>query len=573
MMSPFRSSPYRKRASQRGSILVVCMVLAALGTIGVAAWIALLDARGHQVEAGFESLKRRATLQSSKALARDALYANHLHAGSNLGADVTYTIPGNAAATSPGDQVLYENETVASVTIKAYTGIPLQNTSATRTTKNGVVPLRSYTTDISVVLNDNVSTATETFQLRSYNPMLGGELLSMHPSNDPGSFGRLLSGDIKVNGRAMFWDAAAKDLQAGLSADEYLIPNDIAGTHTFVDTSGKRGMPLNYPIPKQTTGLAGGSPSYDGRLDIVSSTTNGHNAYAARWAAAGTLRTMNGRSPTVFGPGPATTPDGSDDATIEAEIATKTPDELMTSLPVKYPLSTRLLRAVADKSSPASFSEDQLFSIFSAHIPIPNDALSYLTSTHSDKIPTRAEELHSDNGTAAHSDGLGKVEIFLDRAALPHLILEGTEEIVVHGQADAVAASAAAAMDPRGIAVNNTGTDSIHTIDFRGRNLRRIVFAIATEQNATPPTYGYDAEIAFTGPTPFPEWHMILELQNTGMLLDTSFVNTATIVGGIRGSRPINLVSGSLTINPQFNIDGYEQLLSRNAWVEAYLTP
>ena len=122
MISPLLSPSYRKRCSQRGSILVICMVLAALGTIGVAAWMALLDARGHQVEAGFESMKRRATLQSSKALARDALYANHLHEGSGLATDATYTVPGNPTIIGSGDSTVYENENVASVTIRAFAG-------------------------------------------------------------------------------------------------------------------------------------------------------------------------------------------------------------------------------------------------------------------------------------------------------------------------------------------------------------------------------------------------------------------------------------------------------------------
>lgn len=573
MISPYQSRAYRKRSSQRGSILVICMVLAALGTIGVAAWMSLLDARGHQVEASYEALKRRAALQSSKALARDAIYANHLHTGSGLASDRTYTIPGNSATGSGGGSVQYDNENVASVTIKSYAAVALQNTSTTRNTKNGVLPLRFYTTDIGVVLHDNTGTQNANFQLRSYNPVLGGDLLTMHPAYEPGTFNTLIEGNLRVNGRAVFWDAAAKDFKGGLRADEYVIPNDVAGTHSFLNTANASVLPLNYPIPKQTTGFAGSNSAYLGELDLVDSTSNGHNDYATRWAAAGSVKTVSGYSPYVIGPGPDTAPDGADDATLESEIATKTTDELMASLPASYPLSSRLLRAVADKSSPSAFTADQLYTVFSNHFPIPNDALSYLNVTHESRISPRAEELHTNNQTAAHSDGAGKVEIFLDQPSLTHLILERAEEIIVHGQATAIAASAAAAMAPVGIAINNTGSDSVHAIDFRGQNKRRIVFAVSTEQNATPPTWGYDAEMAFTGPNPFPEWHMVLELQNTGALIDTSFVNAATIVGGIRGSRPINVFSGTLNLNQQFDIDGYETLLSRNAWVEAYLAP
>ncbi len=89
----FPSKSPNKKISQRGSILVVCMVLCALGTIGVAAWISLLDARGHQVEANMESLKRRNVYENSKALAYRAIYANHLHASSGLATARTYTLP------------------------------------------------------------------------------------------------------------------------------------------------------------------------------------------------------------------------------------------------------------------------------------------------------------------------------------------------------------------------------------------------------------------------------------------------------------------------------------------------
>ena len=70
------------------------MVLAALGTLGVAAWISLMTARGNQIEANYETMKRRATIQSGKALARDAFYSNHLHSSTALASDAVYTIPG-----------------------------------------------------------------------------------------------------------------------------------------------------------------------------------------------------------------------------------------------------------------------------------------------------------------------------------------------------------------------------------------------------------------------------------------------------------------------------------------------
>lgn len=572
---------------QRGSILVICMVLAALGTIGVAAWISLIDARGHQVQVSYERMKRRAALQSSKALAYDVLYSNHLHTGSGAGSNTTYTVPGSSTASSPTDPLEYTNENVASVTVQAYANAPLESSSATRTTKNGVTPLRSFTTDVAIQVSDNASTQTMNVQMRSYNPVLAGDLLTMYPTYDADAFATsntLIEGNMIVNGRAVFWDAATKDFKGGLVAEQYVIQNDTAvattGSHNFPTPGGGTTMPLNYPIPKQTTGYqpipATGShsaptPAYKGELDIVKSVDNSHNANITRWSSTGTVTSISGFSPSVISPGDATSPDTPDDATLEAEIASKTPDELMATLPGYYPLSSRILRAVADKTGP-DFSADQLYAVYSNHFPIPHDALSYLLSTHNNKISSRVEELLANNGTAAYSDGNGKVEIFLDRAALTHVEAVRAHEIVLRGQENAADASAAAAMAPVGIAINNTGGDSIHALEFRGQNRRRIILSINTEQWTPSPTFGYLAELTFTGPDPFPEWHMIMELQNTGAYIETSPVNTANIVGGILGTRPID-ISGTLSLRQQFNIDGYEELLSRTAWVETYITP
>lgn len=547
------------------------MVLAALGTLGVAAWISLMTARGNQIEANYETMKRRATIQSGKALARDAFYSNHLHSSTALASDAVYTIPGGTAPAA-GSGVSYTPENVAEVTIKAYADVPLSKATATRNTKPGVSPFRSFTTDVEVILSDGTNTETMQFQLRNYNPVLGGELLSMHPTNDYVASNSLVEGDITIEGHAMFWDALYKDMNAGIKAEEYLLPNEINGSGSLSHTSGGSTLPLNYPIPLQTTGLAASAPAYDGQLDIVASAGNTHNDYRARAIATGQSVSLDGFVPTVVGPGPDTLADGPNDSTLEAEISSQDPDTLMTTLPANYPLSSRVLNAVADKNNPP-FSEDQLFDIYRAQLPIPDDALAYLNATHPTKIGSRLPDLHEANDTAAHTDDAGKVEIYLDEATLPHLVINRAHEIVFHGQESPTEVTLAEGMNPRITAIDNNGSDSIHTIDFRGQNHRRIVLAISTEQGASSPTWGYDAEMAFSGPDPFPEWHMILELENTGALIDTSPVSSASIVGGIRGSRNINVTSGGLVLKRQYNYEGYESLLSRNAWIETYLVP
>lgn len=529
------------------------MVLCALGTIGVAAWISLLDARGHQIEANMEALKRRAVYENSKALAYRAIYTNHLHASSALATARTYTLP----------------HSLGSATVRAYSEVPLENTSTMRFSKIGVTPFRTYTTDVVVDLSDGISTQDWNFQLRSYNPILGGDLLVMSTPIDPLIGDTLVSGDLNVQGRAIFWDAVRKDFQGGIQANEFHLPNNIMGATTFENPSGTSVLPLNYPIPYQTTGMTSAGAAYLGELDIAQSSPNSHNDYASRFIATGNSQTMSGFTGSSIGPGPATRADGPNDAAIEAEIASQSPATLMTTLPAYYPLSSRVLNAVADKSGPA-FSSAQLLQIYSDQTPLPNDALTYLTATHWSKIGANSRPLHEANGSAAWSDGTGLVFVVLSNPGLPHLIISRAHEITLIGQPDGASATAAAALDPRGIVINNTGTDSIHVLNFEEQNQRRLILSIATEDNPTPPIFGYDAEIAFLGSTPFPRWELIWELQNTAAIIDASAVAGVTIVGGIRANREINVSSGQLTLTRQYNFDGLENLLSRNAWIEAY---
>lgn len=529
------------------------MVLCALGTLGVAAWLALLDARGHQVESNMDALRRRTVYANSKALAYRAIYGNHLHSASPLTSAVTYTLPHN----------------LGEATIRAYGSVPLKDAGAVRFSKTGITPFRSYTTDVVVDLSDSVGTQAWDFQLRSYHPVLGGDLLIVNPPTDPSIGSSLVSGNIDVKGRAVFWDAVKKDFQGGIQATDFLLPNTINGTTTFGNPDGDPVLPLNYPIPYQTTGMTASGPAYLGELDIAESTPNAHNDYASRLIATGNAQTLSGFTGRSIGPGPDTIADGPNDDAIEVEISTQSPATLMTTLPAHYPLSSRVLNAVADKNNPA-FSSAQLLQIFTDQVPVPNDALAYLTSIHRSKIAPQSRELHEANGTAAYSDGNGFVGIVLESPALPHLIISRAHEVELIGQSDTTLANAAASLDPRGIIINNTGTDSIDMISFEEQNWRRIILSMATEENATPPTFGYEADVTFSGSSAFPRWNLIWELQNTAASIDTSAVSGVSIVGGIRANRQINVSSGQITLTREYNYDGLENLLSRNAWIEAY---
>jgi hypothetical protein len=524
------------------------MVLAALGTIGVAAWMSLLDARGHQVEANISALERRTIYNNSKALAYRAIYANHLHTNTTPGSDTTYALP----------------EGLGQCTIRSYSDIPLENASATRTSKNGALPLQSYTTDLTVDIPDGVGTSPWSYQMRSYNPMLGGELLSVHPAADFSSSDSLISGNLIVEGRVMLWDVLAKDLSAGFSADEFLLPNEMLGTTTLSDSSGNATLPLNYPISLQTTGFYSAGSPYEGGMEIFDPSPNPHNSYFQRIISSGGYEIVDGKSKKARGKGPANKPPKDTDDAAKQEIATKTPQELINDLKKYGDLSSEVLLETLRKADPP-FNENQLLQLFKFQSTIPTDVLTELMSTYEANIGLSADDLNEDKKTYYATNAKGKVHLFLGRSDMPSLILRNVTHLRIFGQGNGTDATLAESMDPITILVINDDTTLLTEIEFFHRNSRRIALVLASS-----PTAPSTAQISYQGTGSFPEWHCFIEFVNTSAEFDTSAKSAATIFGGIRTNSRIDVKSGTLRLKQEFDPRGIESLLSRNAWVEAY---
>jgi hypothetical protein len=211
--------PFRR---ERGSVLVVCMVLAALGTIGVAAWFSLLDARSHQVESSFKALERRVAARNSRALAHQAIYNSVLPANAGVANDIIYTLPDGKGR----------------ATLRANTTVALKNDTAGLHAQDGATPLRSASTTLVVDLFDGAGETRWSYRLRNQHPALGGDLLSLHSPAVPSDSSALVSGNLRVKGRAVFWDAIVRDVGSGIRADEYLLPSNIVGATTFSNVSG-----------------------------------------------------------------------------------------------------------------------------------------------------------------------------------------------------------------------------------------------------------------------------------------------------------------------------------------------
>jgi hypothetical protein len=555
MILPGNQSPSRRRR-ERGSVLVFCMVLAALGTIGLAAWLSLLSARSHQVEANFTALKRRAVQNNSKALAYHALYRNHLHIATGLNAAKTYTLP----------------DSLGRVTIRSYAAAPLAQASTRRMSKIGTTPLRSYTTDVIADIGLGTTTIPWTFQLRSENPMMGGELLAFHPPADFDSAGPIVSGNLRVKGRAVFWDAGHRDFTAGVQADEFLLPNDLIQTTTFRNTAGANILPLNYPIPRQTTGFAGSNPSYLGELDIVSSTANSHNSHVHRIRATGSYFEFSGSTAAARGRGGDTRPPGANDSTNISIIATSAssspPDpNIRSKLATASPLSSDVLNFAIDH--PAAFPANDLFEVLNLNTPLPNDVISRLGRS-TVTVPSEADKktLFKNSSAWAVSNGAGKVTVGLDEADLQHLIITDVSELVLNGPSTTTQVNALATQPARAIAIVNTNGTSLNDVRLVNQSRRRLSLALTALNVAGGGTY--IPNFTFSGVFPFPAWAMVMDLQNAGGRFDVGPVSSARIIGGIRANRSLSVVGGDLLLERETVIDSYNNLLSRNAWIEAY---
>lgn len=539
----------RRKRRVRGSVLVMCMVLAALGTLGVAAWMSLLDARSHQIESNFSALRRRVVLSNSRALARRAFYQSLLHANNNLATPLTCQLPAN----------------LGRATIQTYATVPLKSDASGPTSGNGAAPILSQTTDVTVALFDGTADSNWIFRLRNQNPALGGDLLSLHPPVIPSDTGPLVSGNLRVRGRAVLWDAVVRDLTNGLRADEFLLPNSIVGSATFSNVAGTSVLPLNYPHYQRTTGSYSGGPAYRGQLELVSSSVNPQNSHEVRATAAATK--LAGNVAASEGNGAPTIPAGGSDTTHLAYIAAN-PAASVANYLAAYPnLSSNVLRAAVQKP----LNNAQLHQVFDAQTLIPDDGLTAMMAAVDEATLTAAQEnaileMNAKNGAVYNVNGKGVANLYLNRPTLTRVVVTGVNQLRLVGQPDSTTASAAAAMAPLLILIDNRIAGSLTRIDFFHENRRPLVFVVAS-----PPGAPALPTTRFKGGTPFPTWFCIADLQNTGLAFDVSAVGGANLRGGIRGNHRITVTGGNLNLQrDNVNATALLPICSRDAWIEIH---
>lgn len=540
----------RATASQRGSILVVCLVLAGLGTLGTAAWFSLLNARSSQVEASLEAIQRRNASANARAVARLALYARSLHEDAPLDADLTLTFP--------------DGRTRA--ILHAYAGVPLRHDVLGPPSRNGVTPGSSHSVDARLDIEDGIGTSPWVQRLRNQHPALSGELLSLHAPVQPTDPTPLIMGDLRVKGRAAFWDAAARDFDQGLRAEEYLLPGRIAGATTFLNPRGEEVLPLNAPPYRRTTGHAESGPAYQGELELLDPVINPQNSYLARLAPSLPFQ-LRGDTARSESTAPPTKAAGPDDATHLAFIEAQPPLSIATELSQHSDLSSTVLLACLAKANPP-LTLRQICQIFEAQTHLPQDALAALMNaidetTLEESIDNRLLQMNARNGTIYHSNGRGSLQVFLDHPDLHHIVVEDLSRLRLVGQSDSGAASAAVSQSPIVLVVDNRAGRSLERIELFHENHRPLILVLASAR-ALP----METVVQFRGAFPFPEWRSIVELQGTGLAFDLSAIADAKLLGGIRGNHRLSVEHGTLTLEMDPETYRLAPLLSREAWIE-----
>lgn len=562
----------KTRTRVSGSVLIVCMVLAGIGTVGVAGWISLLDARGHLAEENITGTDRRVRYRNGKTMADYAVKKKFLSGNS---------LPSSTEAFQLSDGW-------GEMAISPFTEVALSTTSATRTNKTSSRPFLAFSSDVSVSVSDGKFQYPWQLEMKSFNPMLGGELLTVLPTDEVVSEKTSISGSIQVKGRAVFWGTDYQAAPLSVKAEQFMVPEQNGPAITNQDPGGNPVAPLNYPFVRQTTGYYGGAPSYNGLMSIVDDPGNASNSYAARVKSitsfasiSGSYVNLTGSISFANGPGSSTVLPLPNDAVLLAAINNPTIGEsiLLSQLLGFSPLSSQVLNALIKRNPPVS--EAALNSIFSMNYPLPDDVVSALGSQNAPYSTVFKEGIFKKNGSSLVTDGAGGLTVDLSNSNVPHLLLQNFTSLIINGQPDEVSADAMAGDEPRVIVLSNSDNVKLDTVTLRNYNRRRLVLAIKNvgvldnlnlvDAQGNPNTSGTNHTVfRFEGAQPFTDWRLICELEGINSDIDVSPVQGVTLKGGIRTNHSLNVLGGSMTIEKETDLNSFDSFLARTAWVEAF---
>ncbi|MCP5550102.1 MAG: hypothetical protein H7A53_04330, partial [Akkermansiaceae bacterium] len=501
------ATPSGNRQRQRGSVLVLCMVLAGIGTLGVAAWVSLLQARGFEAEEHATALDRAMRQANSKALAREALYRNHVAAASGPASTTTYTLADDWGECA----------------INTWAEPALSTVAQTRINKSGAVPFRAFTTDVTVGIDDGDFVHTYQYQLKSYNPALGGDLLVVQNQLDATGPSTAVTGTLNVAGRALFWGSSTGGGDA-VSADRGLVQSPGNPGIPWTSTGGAAVFPDNFPFPTMTCGGINGSSNADlaGKANTVNNTGTPSNSLMAKAIALGAT-TVDASTPYVTTDGPDTIDPTTDDPALIAAINQSPPMDdasLAAFLQPYYPLSSTVLLTLINRATPVG--DATLTQIFVDNTPLPLDALTLVVdgtaplSEASRSVVTDANPIGILVPITSPSGN--NVKIYLGRDSATHVVLTGhVGHLELYGQDNATDLANAATMDPLMIVLDETGAPDpgIGGIGLVDSNNRKLVVGVRNDHhNGT--TFG------FAGAAAFPVFRGVFDFEGVSLNVTTA---------------------------------------------------
>ena len=271
---------------QSGSAMLVALMIMGVVTMGVAAWVSIVNGRTSYTESLEDSMRRRVALENSRSITEEYLYNV---AALSSGAPAA-SFPLDPSATPNPNPPFNANQPdiVEQVAIAASGSGPLQETSVAptgRVNRLGFADSNDcYHTFYNALLGRGSVQTTRRFELRSRSPILYGDLVILNtPTITPGDF--RFKGNINVKGRTVIWrpDLITQDTDSLFTSDDYVLMTDNYGAYPIFNSNGDQVRPSNFPATPITSGaIAADANGYDGRLSTV------HNEYD-------TINSLHGR--------------------------------------------------------------------------------------------------------------------------------------------------------------------------------------------------------------------------------------------------------------------------------------
>jgi hypothetical protein len=239
--------------------MILALLLIGVAGALTAGWVALVIARSENVNAMTFAVQRRVALENSKALAQEFMLEK-----------VMPNATGIARNYDLGDW--------GGIQVQAWAEAPLLKT----TLAAGVNHFNpgngdSYVLAVSVTLKD--TTAARTYFLKSWSPLLAGNLLSIQtPTLTPNA--SLAVGSFDVDGGAFIWQP---NLSMTCTPDFYAIPSREGSAPSFTNSAGAVLKMTNLALPRQIANPRnGGGEFYAGQFDAISNSNPAANSSAVK---------------------------------------------------------------------------------------------------------------------------------------------------------------------------------------------------------------------------------------------------------------------------------------------------